>query len=91
MRDSNNDDQRDSGCDGDKVMSCDSCDSERVADINAKCGDLVTGGLVTKSFNGEVPEGFGIGGGDYVNFCFCLDCGKIQGDFPLPPTEIEEQ
>jgi hypothetical protein len=31
----------------------------------------------------------GIGGGDYVAFSYCLDCGQIQGDFPLPETGME--
>jgi hypothetical protein len=24
-----------------------------------------------------------------VQFAYCLDCGQIQGKFPLPPTRIE--
>jgi hypothetical protein len=30
-----------------------------------------------------------IGGGDYVDFKFCLDCGQINGDWPLPTTGLE--
>lgn len=33
----------------------------------------------------------GIGGGDYVEFDYCLDCGQIQGTFPVPKHEIEEK
>ena len=25
----------------------------------------------------------GIGGGDYIEFAYCLDCGQIQKDFPV--------
>ena len=32
----------------------------------------------------------GIGGGDYIEFSYCGDCGQIQGDFPLAPTKMEE-
>ena len=35
---------------------------------------------------GYVPENLNIGGGDYIEFTYCLQCGKIQGDFPI--TEI---
>jgi len=31
----------------------------------------------------------GIGGGDYIQFMYCLNCGKIHGNFPLPTTMIE--
>jgi hypothetical protein len=41
--------------------------------------------------DGYVPEDLGIGGGDYVQFSYCLDCGQIQGTFPLPLTKIETQ
>jgi len=39
--------------------------------------------------NDYVPGDFGIGGGDYIRFDYCLECGKIQGDFPLEITELE--
>jgi hypothetical protein len=35
-----------------------------------------------------VPRYLGLGGGDYVKFEFCLECGRIQGDFPM--EEIDE-
>jgi hypothetical protein len=39
---------------------------------------------------GYVPRDLGVGGGDDVQFAYCLDCGQIQGRFPLPPTRMEE-
>ena len=38
---------------------------------------------------GYVPRDLGIGGGDDVQFDYCLDCGQIQGKFPLPRTALE--
>jgi hypothetical protein len=35
-----------------------------------------------KEKDGYVPKGFGIGGGDYIVFQFCVSCGQIQGNFP---------
>jgi hypothetical protein len=39
--------------------------------------------------DGYVPNDLGIGGGDYIQFSYCMDCGKIQGSFPLPPSKLE--
>jgi hypothetical protein len=45
--------------------------------------------LAGRHYHGYVPRDLGIGGGDDVEFDYCLDCGQIQGRFPLPATEIE--
>ena len=71
-------------------MECDSCESGRVASLSGKCSDMFgldMGDLTVE--NDYVPGDFGIGGGDYIQFAYCLDCGKIQGDFPLEETELE--
>jgi len=39
---------------------------------------------------GEVPGDMGIGGGDYVEVAWCLDCGQLQGKWPLPACELEK-
>ena len=39
--------------------------------------------------HGYVPRDLGVGGGDDVHFTYCLDCGQIQGRFPVPPTRTE--
>ena len=71
-------------------MECDTCGSDRVADINGKCSDLFFLSLGEKEIeNDYVPGDFGIGGGDYIQLSYCLECGKIQGDFPLDITELE--
>ena len=68
---------------------CESCGSSRVAKINGKCNDCFHIGVGKKSHDGYVPRDIGIGGSDYISFSYCLDCGKIQGDFPLAPTKVE--
>lgn len=71
-------------------MECDNCGSERVCSLSGKCSDLFGLNLGELSIeNDYVPHDFGIGGGDYIRFDHCLDCGKIQGDFPLDITELE--
>ena len=73
-------------------MKCDKCGSERLLDINAKCSDLFSMRDQTKGGNGYVPTNlfFGAeGSGDYVRIEFCLDCGKIQGEFPVSQDEVD--
>jgi hypothetical protein len=69
--------------------TCQRCKSIRVASFSAKSSDLNHVSLGELQHNGYVPEGFGIGDGDYVEFEFCLDCGQLQGTFPLAKTELE--
>jgi len=72
-------------------MSCITCKSERVANISSKPSDMnhVSLNTVEREKAGYVPCDMGIGGGDYIRFSWCLDCGQMQGKFPLPPTWAE--
>lgn len=73
-------------------MNCRRCGGGRLAEICAKCSDLCSYSLANdgeKRGNGYVPGDMGIGGGDYVEFSLCLDCGQIQAEFPVPETELE--
>ena len=72
-------------------MNCQSCNSERVADITGKCSDCCSYSLGKNEQNGYVPSGMGVGGGDYIEFAWCLDCGQLQGTFPIPSTAIEKE
>ena len=71
-------------------MPCQKCQSERVAHVSGKCSDLFFGRLGAKEIQDYVPSDIGIGGGDYMTFDYCLDCGQIQGKFPLEETSMEE-
>lgn len=70
--------------------TCSRCESQRVCDIFGKCSDAfaIRLGEISRE-NDYVPGDFGIGGGDYIEFLFCMDCGQIQGEFPRPETELE--
>lgn len=71
-------------------MECDNCGGDRVANINGKCSDRFSLQLGELEIEDDyVPSDFGIGGGDYIELELCLDCGKLQGDFPLEITELE--
>lgn len=59
------------------------CGSDRVAEVTAKCSDLFHLYYKDVEYNGYVKYGIGLGGGDYIEFEYCLECGRIQGKFPI--------
>jgi hypothetical protein len=61
-------------------MACSRCKSIRIANAGGKCSDLF-----------GVPDDLGIGGGDYMEIEYCLDCGQLQGTWPRPRTELEQK
>jgi hypothetical protein len=70
-------------------MTCKKCKSKRIVHISAKCSDLCYVSIADKEHDGYVPRDLGIGGGDYVEFKYCLDCGQIQGEFPIKTSKLE--
>ena len=72
-------------------MSC-KCGSDRIMRINGKTSDMFDCSYASIEHQGYVPEGIVIGDGgygDYINFEFCLECGKIQGKFPITDDEVK--
>lgn len=72
------------------IKTCQQCRSPRLAYVLAHCSDMCSVDLAGKHTHGYVPRDLGIGGGDDVQLLYCLDCGQIQGRFPIPSTAIEE-
>ena len=70
-------------------MKCQRCESTRVAEVNAKCSDCCSVSLGESGTDGYVPRDMGVGGDGYVGFRWCLDCGQLQGKFPIAPCKIE--
>lgn len=70
-------------------MTCQRCNSTRVLSISAHASDMFNWTLDGADGDGYLPRDFGIGGGDDLHTDICLDCGQVQGVFPLPPTEFE--
>lgn len=67
-------------------MSCDKCGSKRVAHLYAHskdCSDFVceTDGIMSE--NTYFPDIPNICDGDDVQMNICLECGKVQGKFPV--------
>lgn len=64
-------------------MRCQRCKSTRVMEFCAKSSDANWGIADGIGFEGYVPDGLGVGSGDYVEFSLCINCGQMQGTFPL--------
>ena len=67
-------------------MACKNCGSDRLMAVSGKTSDLCA--TVFKGVGhdqGYVPGDIGMGDNeDYLDFTYCLECGMIQGEFPLP-------
>lgn len=76
--------------DGAKI--CQRCGSERVAEICAKCSDLCSTSIGVLDCDGYAPQDMGLENdyGDYVHFSYCLDCGQIQGKWPIKKCDLEK-
>lgn len=68
---------------------CQACRSSRTAYVLARCSDMCSVDLAGRRRRGYVPRDLGIGGGDDIQFEYCLDDGRIRGAFPLPPSRME--
>lgn len=68
-------------------MKCQHCGSTRVLEFSGKCNDLYSASLGDREYNGYALHGVGLGGGDYVSGDLCLNCGQLQGKWPLPQCE----
>lgn len=75
-------------------MAC-KCGSDRIMSINSKCNDMCCLSLDTMNGTieniGYVPDDLNIGGGDYIEFDVCLDCGRIQGNFPIDDETVKRK
>ena len=71
-------------------MACQKCKSERVASASGKVSDMFHWSSGDYQHDGYVPEGLGVGGGDYFEVEYCLDCGQMQGKFPVTVAAVTE-
>jgi len=73
-------------------MFCQRCNSTRILDFCGKTSDLFSCTFQGQSYDGYVPENIGINGtyGDYLEGELCLDCGQMQGEFPVSAKQLIE-
>ena len=76
----------------DIAMQCQKCESYNVASIN--CDFTNYGSIYIPKFVVEfskVPCGMNTGNDDYLDLKFCLDCGQVQGEFPVNMETVAEE
>ena len=73
------------------MLGCQRCKSERVARVEGKCSDQGFVRIPIEDYlhEGYMPELPGVCHGDYIAFSVCLDCGQIQGKFPVPSSRMK--
>ena len=74
---------------------CIHCNSTRILQISGKTSDacyaeFMKGGDTLLMSDGYVPSDIGIGAGDYLEFGVCMECGKLQNNFPIDDGKIEK-
>ena len=66
-----------------------SCRHERRIEVCTKSRDSNFIVLGDEEHDGYVPTHINIGGGDYLKFTYCADCGYIlSGVWPLPQNLV---
>ena len=68
-------------------MKC-RCGSHRIISVNGKTSDCCSVSYGDRCTDGYVPRSINIGGDDYIEFDYCLDCGLIQAEFPVPENKV---
>ena len=73
-------------------MSCQNCMSDRMRSVGGKCSDLgfVQVNHLILEKDGYLPYDLNIGGGDYIELEVCLECGQLQGEWPLNDSAVAE-
>jgi hypothetical protein len=51
---------------------------------------MCTVSIGDKVHDGYPPLDLGVGGNSDIEFELCLDCGQMQGTFPLPESDLEK-
>ena len=72
-------------------MNCDKCESDRILIFDAKCDDRCCVQFNNAERVDYPPSDIGLSGGDYISGKLCLQCGKVQGEFPIPDPEFSQE
>jgi hypothetical protein len=75
---------------GRNMSECQRCKSDRVFTVGAKGSDRHSGSFKGEEFDGYMPSGLNLGGGDYLELDICLECGQAQGQWPVHDPDFED-
>ena len=71
---------------------CQKCNSERVIEVYSHASDLHSVSIPHMDYeqdSGYMPYIDNIGGGDDLSFFICLECGQVQGNWPVNDPEFD--
>lgn len=71
-------------------MNCDLCNSQRVLEIGGMAFDWHQWTYMGREGDGYAPHIPNVCGGDYIDLSVCLNCGKVQGKFPVVRENLAE-
>lgn len=74
--------------------TCQRCKSRRIMDVSGHCQDRCVIEYDDNGYDGYVPFDMPLnrifGQGDYLSFSVCLDCGQMQGAFPISESDMDK-
>ena len=71
-------------------MTCQRCNSDRILRISAKCSDLCFSKYKELEKDGYTPDLPFTEYGDYLSPTICMECGQVQGKFPVTDAQIRK-
>jgi hypothetical protein len=71
-------------------VNCQRCSSDRILHISAKCSDLCSASYKELEKDGYTPDLPFTEYGDYLCPTICMECGQVQGEFPVTDKAIRK-
>ena len=73
-----------------KTHECQQCGSDRIMQASAHGRDCCYVSIGDWESQGYMVGGLNVGGGDDMEIEVCLDCGTMQGEWPLSAERVAE-
>ncbi len=70
-------------------MNCQKCNSDRVLGVSAKAKDMHHYSFKNETIDQTYALNFN-SYGDYTEFKVCMDCGQMQGEFPMVAVGFDD-
>ena len=72
------------------MESCQRCNSVRLVSITASDSEEIQIEYRGTECEKYAPDGIGIADCDALEFTYCVNCGQIQGIFPVSDDDVRE-
>jgi hypothetical protein len=70
------------------MAQCKRCGSDSILSFSNKTSDRFHAEFKGMEHSGYVLSGLNIGGQDYLEIDACMQCGQIQGEFPVQDEKV---